>query len=100
MTKLVKATIATLIAAPLALIITANAASAGGTIKSGDYETICDKNPSACGEDLELPPRKPTPPPPPPAPKASKNIHGHLFLHNGYTPISRYTPISKRRARR
>ncbi|BAZ36671.1 hypothetical protein NIES4101_25910 (plasmid) [Calothrix sp. NIES-4101] len=35
----------------------------GGTIKTGPYETICDKKPKACGEGYDLPPRQPKTPP-------------------------------------
>ncbi|MGH1416212.1 MAG: hypothetical protein ACRBB0_22180 [Pelagimonas sp.] len=38
----------------------------GGTIKVGDYETVCDKKPKACGDHVKLPPRpKPKPQPKP-----------------------------------
>jgi hypothetical protein len=39
----------------------------GGTIKSGDFETICDKDPKKCGSDVDLPDRgsKPKPKPNP-----------------------------------
>lgn len=36
----------------------------GGTIKSGDFETICDKDPKQCGSDADLP-SKPKPKPKP-----------------------------------
>jgi hypothetical protein len=56
----------------------------GGTIKVGDYETICDKKPKSCGSDYN-----PLPPRPKPKPKPSKLIRygGSSHLPAGYTPI-------------
>ena len=63
---------ATTFAAMMVIVGTASTAFAGGTIASGPYETVCDKNPTACGSDVKLPPRpKPKPPKP-----------------SSYTPIS------------
>ena len=57
-----------------------------GTIKVGDYETVCDKEPKKCGSDYDpLGPR--------PKPKPSK-----LIGNSGFGHISMdYTPISARR---
>ena len=70
---------ATTLAALMAISGAANTAYAGGTIPSGPYETVCDKNPSACGDDLELPPRPTPKPPKPPKPTS------YTSIWNGYS---------------
>lgn len=76
------------IAALIATTGVAGIAHAGGTIPSGPYETICDKNPSACGEDIVLKPRpKPKPPKPKPQPKPTQYTPIGKSLSTSYTSI-------------
>jgi len=65
---------ATTLAALIAIAGAANTAYADGTIPSGPYETVCDKNPEACGSTVELPPRPTPKPPKPPKPTSSTSI--------------------------
>ncbi|MCQ0990367.1 hypothetical protein [Jiella marina] len=84
MSKTLKAAVIAIAAAPLLLTSIANEVAAApkksGTIKSGSYETVCDKKPKSCGSEVELPPRKPKAAKP--AKKVSRKPGG-----NGYTPI-------------
>jgi len=59
---------AALIAVLAYLLVAGNAradvAGPAETIPPKPLEPICDKNPKACGGDVELPPRPPADPPP------------------------------------
>jgi len=77
---------ATALAALIAILGVANAAYAGGTIPSGPYPTVCDKDPKACGLDIELPPR-PAPKPPKP-PKPASYTPSHVGVFTSFAPLS------------
>ena len=58
-----------------------------GTIKVGDYETVCDKKPEQCGSEYD--PLGPRPKPKPdPKPANLTGSGGFGQLQSGYTPIS------------
>jgi len=77
---------ATTLAALFAIAGAANTAHADGTIPSGPYETVCDKNPTACGSDYDLPPR-PKPKPPKPAKPTNYTVIWD-GLSTSFTPFS------------
>ncbi|MCG6904043.1 MAG: hypothetical protein LJE68_15320 [Rhodobacter sp.] len=54
----------------------------GGTIKVGDYETVCDKKPESCGSELD-PTTRPKPKPKP-KPATLANFGSFSHLSTGY----------------
>ncbi len=96
MLSLNKKLIAALAAAPVLTLAVIGSASAG----TNDYETICDKNPQACGSDADLTrPHKPTLPPVATPPTTPTKPKGRYTKNHYVTPAQHLDALFRSMAR-